>query len=141
MTAYLFDHLRKTRPGCVVLANPGVIPKFFSRHNCRIPDLAVTCTPLAPGQATVAEPLLLVEILSPSNEAATWSNARAYTSIPSVQEILVLSSTEVTADIFRRLPDGTWPDNPDAITNAELRLDSIDFAVPLEELYAQTGIK
>jgi Uma2 family endonuclease len=41
MGADLRDHLRRTRPRCVVIANPGVVPRFFSRHDCRIRDLAV----------------------------------------------------------------------------------------------------
>jgi Uma2 family endonuclease len=84
------NHLLDRASGCEVLANPGVIPRLLSEHNVRIPDLAVTCTPLAAGQATLADPVLLIEILSPNNQAKTWTNVWAYTSIPSVQEILVL---------------------------------------------------
>src|SRR5437660_551274 len=74
------NHLRDKRSECAVIANPGVIPHRFSAHNVRIPDLAVTCAPVRLGQATLPEPVLLIEILSPGNQAATWSNVWTYPS-------------------------------------------------------------
>ena len=65
------NHLRGTASGCEVVANPGVVPRLLSEHNVRIPDLAVTCSPLAAGQATLLDPGLLIEILSPRNQAKT----------------------------------------------------------------------
>ena len=134
------NHLRERGSGCDVLANPGVVPRLLSGHNVRVPDLGVTCAELLPGQATMAEPLLLIEILSPSNEAKTWSNVRAYTSIPSVREILVLDSSMVAADILRRGGDGVWPDEPERIVAGAFTLESIGLSVALTELYARTGL-
>jgi len=68
------NHLREHRPGCHVITNPGVVPNLLSAHNFRIPDLGVTCAPVTPGQASMPDPVLLVEILSPSNQADSWSN-------------------------------------------------------------------
>ena len=75
------NHLRERRPGCEVVANPGIIPQMLSAHNVRVPDLGVTCSPILPGQATLPDPVLLFEILSPSNQTKTWSNVWTYTSI------------------------------------------------------------
>ena len=91
------NHLLEKASGCEVVANPGVVPRLLSEHNVRIPDLAVTCSPLAAGQATLPDPVLVIEILSPSNQAKTWTNVRAYTSILSVQEILVLRCARTKA--------------------------------------------
>ena len=134
------NHLRDKASGCEVVANPGVVPRLLSDHNVRIPDLAVTCSPLAPGQATLLDPVLLIEILSPSNQAKTWTNVWAYTSILSVQEILVLRADRIAAELLRRSPQGEWPDRPIAITEGELVLESIGFRVPLADLYARTGL-
>jgi Uma2 family endonuclease len=136
----LGNHLRAHRDRCEVLANPGVVPRLLSAHNVRIPDLAVTCAPLVPGQTTLPDPVLIVEILSPGNQAQTWSNVRAYTSIPSVREILVLHSTRIAAELLRRTADGGWPEEPEAIGDATLTLSSIDFRIRLAELYARTGL-
>src|SRR5271157_5729875 len=62
------NHLRAHAPDCRVVANPGVVPGLLSAHNVRVPDLAITCAPVLPGQATLADPVLLVEVLSPTNQ-------------------------------------------------------------------------
>jgi Uma2 family endonuclease len=134
------NHLRDKASGCEVVANPGVVPRLLSEHNVRIPDLAGTCSPLAAGQATLPDPVLLIEILSPSNQAKTWTNVWAYTSILSVREILVLRADRMAAELLRRSPQGEWSDRPIAITEGELVLESIGFRVALAELYRRTGL-
>lgn len=134
------NHLRERGVGCEVLANPGVIPHLLSAHNVRVPDLAVTCSPLLPGQATLPDPVLVIEILSPSNQANTWSNVWAYTSILSIQEILVLHSTRIVAEVLRRSPQGAWPERTEEVRDGDLALNSIGFRVPLAHLYARTGL-
>ena len=134
------NHLREKAPACEVVANPGVIPRLLSEHNVRIPDLAVTCSPLTAGQAILSDPVLLIEILYPSNQAKTWTNVWAYTSIPSVQDILVLRADRVAAELLSRSPEGEWPDRPIAITAGDLMLESIGFRVALADLYGRTGL-
>jgi hypothetical protein len=74
--------------------------------------VAVTCRPML-DERRILEPVVLVEILWPSNEAETRESVRACTTIPTVQEIVVLCSTKVAAEVTRqRRPDGFWPPNP-----------------------------
>ena len=81
----------------------------------------------------------IVEILSPTNEAETWENVWTYVSIPSVQEVLVLRSASIAADLLRRRPDGTWPDEPIQIGQDDtLHLECIGLTCPLAELYIGT---
>ncbi len=134
------NHLREHRSGCMVLANPGVIPRLLSAHNMRVPDLGVTCSPLMPSQSAMPDPVLLIEVLSPGNQAQTWSNVWAYTSIPSVQEILVLHSNRIAADLLRRSPAGVWPQEPMQIAAGDLELTSIGFRVAMTDLYELTGL-
>jgi Uma2 family endonuclease len=134
------NHLNAQRPGCEILVNPGIVPHLMSAHNVRVPDLAATCAKLVPGQTTLPDPVLVIEVLSPSNQAQTWSNVWAYTSIPSVQEIVVLHSGRVAAELLRRAADGTWPDEPAAIGDATLTLSSIGFEMRLADLYRRTGL-
>ena len=138
--ALIRNHLREKASGCEVVANPGIVPRLLSEHNVRIPDLAVTCSPLAAGQATLPDPVLVIEILSPSNQAKTWTNVWAYTSIPSVQEILVLRADRIAADLLRRSPQGEWPERPTVLADGDLVLESIDFRVALAVLYTRTGL-
>jgi Uma2 family endonuclease len=136
----LRNHLRERGSACEVVANPGVVPHMLSDHNVRIPDLAVTCAPLRLGQATLPDPVLVVEVLSPSNQAQTWANVWAYTSIPSMQEILILRADGIAAEVLRRSPEGQWPERPLAVMEGDLVLESIGFRVALAGLYARTGL-
>jgi Uma2 family endonuclease len=134
------NHLYEHRPGCVALGNPGVTPKIDSEEHFRIPDIGVTCTPVPRGAAAIAEPLLLIEILSPSNAMQTWQNVWAYTTIPSVQEILVIRTTLIGVQLLRRTSDGTWPEVPLAVDAGDITLESVGFRVPLTALYTGTWL-
>ena len=125
---------------CSVVVTPGVIPGAKGERNVRIPDLAVTRSRYETEEATLAEPILLVEILSPSNQAETWANVWSYTTIPSVREILVLQSQLVGAQLLRRRTDGTWPDQADTVEAGDLALESIAFQAPLGSIYRTTRL-
>jgi Uma2 family endonuclease len=123
-------------PPCLVIVEPGIQPKVRADWNVRIPDLAVTCAVLDAEDRLLHEPLVVVEILSPSNRADTWANVWSYTTIPSVWEILVLHTAAIRADLLRREEDGTWPDNPTALTlGDDVALKSIDFTAPIAAFY------
>ena len=119
---------------------PGVVPHLLSDHNVRVPDLAVTCAPSETEEAVLVDPVLLIEILSPSNQAQTWTNIWAYTTIPSVLEILVLRADRIAAEQLRRSPASEWPERPASITEGDVVLDSIGFRVGVRQLYRGTRL-
>lgn len=136
----LTAHLREHRPGCRVIGAPGVVPRVRSAINHRVPDLGVTCAPPSGGQF-VADPVLLIEILSPSNEPLTRANVWAYTTIPSVAEILLLGSVRVEAELLRRGADGSWPEAALFLgAEDDLDLASIGFRAPLRSFYRTTDL-
>jgi Uma2 family endonuclease len=139
--AYLVTaHLRATGRPCRIVAAPGVVPAQRSEDNCLVPDLGITCA-LPNGMHLMEQPLVLIEILSPSNVSKTRANVRAYLTIPGVAEIAVVHSTAIAAEILRRGPGGTWPQQADFIgADGELRLDSIGFAAPLRDAYRTSGL-
>ncbi|MGA3398364.1 MAG: hypothetical protein ABSC95_04020 [Acetobacteraceae bacterium] len=87
------------------------------------------------------QPVVLIEILPPTNVSKTRANVRTYQSIPAVAVIVVLHSTAVAAEVFRRGPDDTWPQQP-GVVDAEdtLRPDSIGFAAPLRDACRTTSL-
>ncbi len=97
-------------------------------------DLAVTCAGLS-GRQFVAEPVLIVEVLSPST-AATDRDRKLpdYRRIASLQDILVVSSTEARIEHFRREADG-WKVQ-DHAGGGTISLESLDMTLDLGELYA-----
>lgn len=128
------SHLMAQNSPCRVGVGPGVQPRVRSSKNVRIPDLAVSCRPIS--GHLMQEPVLMIEILSPSNERETREAVRAYVSIPSVQEIVVLESQSVAAEVIRRDAQGVWPAEPMLLSrDDQLVLESIGFACRLAEIY------
>ncbi len=135
------NHLVAHRPSCRLIVTPGVVPRIKANRNFRIPDLGVTCAPPS-GELMVADPVLLIEVLSPSNESETWANVWAYTTIPSVAEILVVRSTRIEAELLRRGTDGNWPAEPGLLAGSDpVVLSSIGLTLPLSTFYAATTLR
>jgi Uma2 family endonuclease len=133
-------HLDASDGRCRVVTAPGVVPSERAEDNCLVPDLGITSAP--PTDAHLMEqPLVLIEILSPTNVSKTRANVRAYRTIPTVAEIVVVHSTVIAAEILRRASDGEWPHEPAFVgADDELRLDSIGFAAPLRDAYRTTSL-
>ncbi len=139
--AYLITgHLDSKGGLCSTVIASGVVPRVSADHNVLIPDIGVTFAPPNGGQ-TMSQPVLLIEILSSSNEAQTRANIWAYTTIPTVQEILILHTSSIRAEVLRRADDGNWPERPLLLgPDDDLRLDSIGFTAPLPAAYVNSGL-
>ena len=126
---------------CDVLTEPGVATRVRANINVRVPDLGVTCAPDSVGEQLLPDPVLLIEILSPTNVADAWENVWSYCIIPCVREIAVVHSTRVLVELLRRGPDGHWPEETEKIgPGATLTFESIEFSCPLAEVYARTHL-
>jgi len=136
----LGNHLLEQRSPCRVVTEPGIVPRVRANRNYRVPDLGVTCVPPS-ASLMVVDPILLIEILSPSNEADTRANIWAYTTVPSLREILAVRSTRIEAELLIRGADGSWPAEPQIVgPGGTLTLPSIAFTTPLAALYRTTAL-
>ena len=92
------------QPPCRVISEAGiVIPDRADTYY--IADLAVTCAPREPGRRMVVDPVLVIEVLSPSTgQVDRWRKVADYRTLPSVQEILVVFSDERRVELQRRTP-------------------------------------
>lgn len=118
---------------CRVISEAGiVIPDRADTYY--IADLAVTCAPREPGRRMMAEPVLVVEVLSPSTgQVDRWRKVADYRTLQSVKEILVVFSDERRVEVQRRTPDG-WRVE-DLIGKAEISLACCDGPIPLDTVY------
>lgn len=140
VNALLWQHLSAQRSRCRVGIAPGVIPRVGAKTNELVPDIGVTCSP-ALGGKTMTEPVLLVEIISPSNRKMTERNILAYATIPSVREILSLDSLSVAGKLYRRDASGDWESDPVPLGPSDsVRLASIGFEAPLADFYATSSL-
>ena len=82
----------------------------------------------------VAEPVLIVEVLSPSTDQVDrWRKVADYRTLPSVREILVVFSDERRVEVQRRTPDGWLVE--DLIGQVEIALSCCDAPVSLDAVY------
>lgn len=131
-------HLRKQSSSCIVAPEAIIKPRLDARRNVRVPDVVVTCAPPS-REKTFENPVLIVEVLSPSNEGDTWESITACATIPSMQEILILQSERIEGQILRKGADGAWLQVPELMKFGDsATLHSIDFAFALTDFYAQT---
>ncbi|NBC31628.1 MAG: hypothetical protein GVY13_03025 [Alphaproteobacteria bacterium] len=134
LTRRIGNHLDGARR-CEVLNEAGIVPLNQDR-NYFVADIAVSCTPLRLDHAAAPEPILIVEVLSPGTEAEDRRvKVPAYRTIPSVQEIALVAQDSAAVTVERRGGGGTWVVDQVAGLDGVLRLDSLDFVLPLAELY------
>jgi len=125
----------------IVATEGAIVPGLNAATNVRVPDLVVSGAPDERGQQAVPDPVLLVEILSPGNQDDTRDNLRAYATLPSVTEMVLLKSARLLAEIYRRDARGVWLPDPDIIeAGGRLVLASVGLDCPLEDAYRGTWL-
>ena len=97
-------------------------------------DLAVSRAPLVRGSRWVPDPVLVVEVLSPSTLAHDRGvKVPDYGTIPPLREILLLYTTERRADRWRRSGE-RWVVTT-LVGDATLHLEAADATLSLAEIY------
>jgi Uma2 family endonuclease len=99
------------------------------------PDVMVTCDPADNADYFRANPVLIIEVASPTT-AVTDRREKllAYTQIASLREYVIVSQTEMSAQLYRRDPNGHWWL---ATLGADdvLELESVGLQLPVSEIY------
>jgi Uma2 family endonuclease len=121
-------------PPCQVYVEAGIVTPDRADTYLQA-DLAVSCRPLDQQERDVAEPILVVEVESPGTVRHDRGvKVDRYRELPSVQEILLVASTERRVQLWRR--QGERWSVEDVIGDAMLRLESCALEIPLADLYA-----
>src|ERR1700676_971359 len=124
----------RSRHHCGVYAEAG-IARPDRDDNCYVADLAVTCDPPQPDDQLIRNPVLIVEILSPSTTALDrQTKVPDYRRISSVQEILLIDTETVFAEVLRRGGDH-WITEIVQAPASTLSLSSVPLSIPMAELY------
>jgi Uma2 family endonuclease len=107
------------------------------------PDLSAACDPqfiVINGLRTLINPILVIEVTSPSTaENDRGAKFLQYQTIPSLRHYVLIDSTEIAVLYYRRRP-GCWEPRLIDRLDAELALDAPAIAVPLAEVYLDTGL-
>jgi len=137
----LRQHLRG-KPCGVWMADMKVRVKVDSAYY--YPDVVVTCDAVDLGPDSpkdyVEAPKLVLEVLSDSTEPVDRrEKLLSYRRLESLEEYVLIDQNKAWVEVYRRTPDGWVQDVYEA--GASVRLASVDLAVPLAELYVDTGIE
>jgi Uma2 family endonuclease len=108
------------------------------------PDVIVVCTePRFEGdqEDTLLNPILIVEVLSPSTEAYDRGEKFAhYRRVASIVDYVLVAQDRMRVEHYRRQPNGDW-----LLTERSgqeiLRLESLGCEVPLAEIYDKVGFQ
>jgi Uma2 family endonuclease len=125
--------LQSRRP-CMVQIEAG-IARPDRDDTCYVADLAVSCKPPRSGELLISDPLLIVEVLSPTTGLRDRHTKVAdYRRILSVEEILLIDSTSIFAEVLRR-EGHRWITEIVGGSQATLSLASIGLTATMSELY------
>ena len=101
------------KPTCVAFQSDQRI-RVLATGKATYPDASMVCgaihgDPADPSGATITNPMLIIEVLSPSTEhddrGSKWQH---YQLIPSLQEYVLVSQSHRRVERYRRLPSGDW---------------------------------
>ena len=122
--------------GAEALSEAGItLP--WSDTSYRVADVAVTCAPLA-GQSGCPDPVLTVEVLSPSTEAEDRGvKLPDYRRLASVQDILLVASDRVAVEHCARQGE-RWL-IADRGPGGIVRLAGLPVELAVDELFADLG--
>jgi Uma2 family endonuclease len=130
--------LADRRP-CNAQIEPGVV-RPDRADSYYVPDIAVTCEPNEPGRQAMVDPILIVEILSPSTERTDRRlKLPIYQAMESVREIMLIDADSHHAELYRREND-RWGIQLVRGTEASLVLTTVDLRIWMSELYEGIAI-
>lgn len=114
------------RRDCRPEAGSAVVPAGRSQDRARIPDLTVRCGD---------QPRIAVEVVSPSERRGERdAKRRDLMAVEGLQEIVEITPEEPAIHLYRRAGD-LWAFSALNGAEAVLRLESLDLALPLADIY------
>jgi Uma2 family endonuclease len=121
------------KPPCEVIAESGVIP--INRPNSWYKaDLIVTCTPGNYKDQFIAEPVVVIEVLSPTTSATDFNRKLPdYQQMPSIRDVLLVSSMERLIRHWWREPQG-WMEQQHR-RSVTVRLTGLPVNLAMRDLY------
>lgn len=121
--------------GCTALVDGAQI---LTDDISAIPDVVVTCAALDHSTPVIAEPVIIVEVMSPASEADdTQRKWLAYRMIPSLKHY-VLVVQEWREVLLRSRAGDLWHER--SLFGGSLALDDPPLALDLEAVYAGTDV-
>jgi Uma2 family endonuclease len=111
---------------------------------CKYPDIVVLCDEpqfYDDRNDVLLNPILVVEVLSPSTEAYDRGGKFAiYRALPSLQEYVLVAQDRLSVEVFTRQPYNRWLLTTSNTADNEVVFDSIQCEIPMREIYDKVQI-
>lgn len=132
-TRLLGNHLSGS--GCLVL-NSDARVNIQESDNYVYPDASVTCDDRDKNKTQfISHPCLVVEVLSPSTELYDRTKKfKLYQRSSSLQEYVMVGSTEMSIDLYRKDEQGEWK-ILSYVAGDLVELKSINLTFPIEQVF------
>jgi Uma2 family endonuclease len=108
------------------------------------PDISVICGDIVPSQLdqdTATEPVVLVEILSPSTRNYDKGDKfKLYRDIPALREYILVDSEAICIEVYRINQRGHWELEEYLSLRDTLMIPALHLSIPLTEIYESTKL-
>jgi Uma2 family endonuclease len=100
------------------------------------PDIMVRCGPIEADAPSVDDPLILIEVVSPTSKGRDrGEKAAAYMRLASARHVCFIERDRVLIDGFDRSGEGWVPRRPLETLEATFELAALEFSMPVAEIY------
>ena len=125
---------------CTVLSNDMRV-RVEAADASTYPDVVALCDEPAfhdERSDVLTNPILLIEVLSPSTEGYDRGGKFAlYRALPSLRQYILVAQDRYSVDVFTRRDDNRWVLTAYSDPDDLIRFDAIACAVPMSEIYAR----
>jgi Uma2 family endonuclease len=122
--------------GCRPFTNDA---KVLAAGSVRYPDVTVTCTPFGGTDDVVPDPILVIEVISPSTEREDRGRKKFdYFATSSIRQYAIIEQDARRVDLYTRA--GTDWTNEVVEGGAALKLSSIGIEISLDAIYEDTEL-
>jgi Uma2 family endonuclease len=112
--------------------------KVIANGTVRYPDISVVCRPVDDRDDRITEPVLIIEVLSPTTERTDRGRKKFdYFATPSIRQYAIVEQDERRVDLYTRAEAG-WTN--EVVTGDVLNLSSIGVVLSLDTLYEDTEL-
>ena len=147
LSAAVALRLRARPRGCTTYGSDVYVRPDDDDKSAMLPDAFVRCGPPLPsGQRYIGDPLVVVEVLSPSTMSFDRGDKlRRYQKFPSLHHVILLYQDEYRAEMWTRPPEGSVDTDVDGnllwthvVANgltSRLNIDALGDTIGLDEFY------
>lgn len=132
----LRTHIRSNGMGCETFTESAWLKQQFQKL-AAFPDVMVRCGPIEAEAAHVDDPLVLIEVVSPtSGSRDRGEKASAYMRLATARHVVFTDRDRVRVEAYDRRDDGAWfARDPIESLDAVFELSALQFAMPVAEIY------